>query len=149
MIFRSMYGVYLSLSFPEDKEAREERPRITDCLSMRCSGFFAQEPLGAIFLQSTVTGKIPIAVFVVGVTKIWEKILSHLMDMPDFKWLLIDSTYWLIHMLPVQKEAMRRWDAQKGAQHQDTSGRGCAWYAGQNHYYRRYRCRYSTGIPSC
>lgn len=92
-----MYGVYLSLSFPEDKEAREERPRITDCLSMRCSGFFAQEPLGAIFLQSTVTGKIPIAVFVVGVTKIWEKILSHLMDMPDFKWLLIDSTYCKAH----------------------------------------------------
>ena len=38
-------------------------------------------------------------------------------------------------MLPGQKEAMSRWDAQKGAQHQDTSGCGCAWYAGQNHYY--------------
>ena len=28
---------------------------------------------------------------------IWEEILSHLMDMPDFKWLLIDSTYCKAH----------------------------------------------------
>ena len=37
-------------------------------------------------------------------------------------------------MLPEKKEAMRFRDAQKGAQHQDTSIRRCAWYAGQNLY---------------
>ncbi|SEJ16135.1 hypothetical protein SAMN05216318_12822 [Nitrosomonas eutropha] len=30
--------------------------------------------------------------------------------------------------------------ARKGAQHQDTSGRGCAWYAAQNPCYTRYHC---------
>ena len=34
--------------------------------------------------------------------------------------------------------AIKGWAAQKGAQHQDTSGRGCAWYAGPNHCYRGY-----------
>ena len=35
--------------------------------------------------------------------------------------------------------AIRIWPKQKGAQHQDTSDRGCAWCAGQNLYYKRYR----------
>ena len=30
--------------------------------------------------------------------------------------------------------AIRTWQRQKGAQHQDTSGRGCAWCAGQSLY---------------
>ena len=28
-----------------------------------------------------------------------------------------------------------------GAQHKNTFGRGCAWYAAQNHYYRGYLAR--------
>ena len=73
MTFQIMYGVYWSLSFPGEKEAGEERPGITDSLSMRYFGFFVQELPGAIFLQSTVTGKILIAVFVVGETKEYGK----------------------------------------------------------------------------
>ena len=46
-----------SLSFPGEKEAGEERPGITDCLSMRCSGFFVQEFPDGIFRRSTAIGK--------------------------------------------------------------------------------------------
>lgn len=69
MTFQILYGVYWSLSFPGEKESLKEGPGITDCLSMRYFGFFVQELPRAIFLQSTATGKILIAVFVVGVTK--------------------------------------------------------------------------------
>ena len=50
--------------------------------------------------------------------------------------------------------AIRIWDVQKGAQLQDTLGRGCAWYAGQNIYYSRSRsdcsqaCRLIEGIDA-
>jgi len=54
---------------------------------------------------------------------IWEKPLEILIDDPDYEWLMIDARV-----------------RQKGAQHQDTSGRGCAWYAGQNPCYTRYHC---------
>jgi hypothetical protein len=37
--------------------------------------------------------------------------------------------------LDFQKVGTRRWGVQKGAQHQITFGRGCAWYAGQSTYY--------------
>ena len=43
-----------------------------------------------------------------------------------------------MHMGVVLEEAIKIWPRQKGAQYQDTFGRGCAWYAGQNPYYRRY-----------
>ena len=68
-----MYGVYWSLSFPGEKEVEEEKPGITDCLLMRCSGFFVQELPGEIFRRSTATGKTLIAVFVVGETKEYGK----------------------------------------------------------------------------
>ena len=73
------------------------------------------------------------------------------MDMPDFKRLLMDSTYCKAHPHAAGakggKEALGRTKEDSIAQ--DTSDRGCAWYAGQNHYYRRYLCRYLTDIPSC
>ncbi len=34
--------------------------------------------------------------------------------------------------------ATKGWAGQKGAQHQDTPGRGCAWYASPNPCYRSY-----------
>ena len=44
--------------------------------------------------------------------------------------------------------AIMIWGAKKGAQLQDPSGRGCAWYAGQNVYYSRARCRLFAGSPT-
>ena len=67
----------------------------------------------------------------------WEHTLAKLMDMPDFEWLMIDSTHCKVHipMRQEQKAIIRTWAAQKGVQYQDTFSRGCAWHAGQNHYY--------------
>ena len=47
-----------------------------------------------------------------------------------------------------QKEEIRIWPVQKGAQHQDTSDRGCAWYAGQSTYHRGYQSRLQSGRAS-
>ena len=43
------------------------------------------------------------------------------------------------------KGVIKRWVVQKGAQHQGTLGRGCAWYAAQSHYYRRYHSWLHSG----
>ena len=47
----------------------------------------------------------------------WEHVLANLMDMPDFEWPMIDSTYCKVHMQQGQKAVIRTGDAQKGAQH--------------------------------
>ena len=39
---------------------------------------------------------------------------------------------------PGQREAIRIWAVQKGAQHQDSPCRGFVWYAGQSDYHRRH-----------
>ena len=36
----------------------------------------------------------------------------------------------------------------KGAQHKTSSGRGCAWYAGQGYYYTRYNGGLYAGSPA-
>ncbi len=47
-------------------------------------------------------------------------------------------------MLPVLKEVIKTGVSHKGAHPQDTSGRGCAWYADPNPYYSSYPCRLYT-----
>ena len=70
---------------------------------------------------------------------IWEKLLEILVDEPDFEWLMIDTSYIKVHQNGTgTKGVTKTWGAQKGAQLKDTSGRGCAWYAGQGYYYTRY-----------
>ena len=68
---------------------------------------------------------------------VWEKLLEILIDEPDFEWLMIDASHVKVHphAAGARGGAIRLWLAQKGAQHQDTSGRGCVWYAGQNTYH--------------
>lgn len=49
----------------------------------------------------------------------------------DYEWLMIDAA--MLKCITMQLEprsVTRQWDAQKGAQHKDTSGRGCSWFAG-------------------
>ena len=68
---------------------------------------------------------------------VWEKLLEILIDEPDYEWLMIDAA--ISKYIPRQQErggAIRICPGQKGAQHQNTSGRGCEWYASQSPYYR-------------
>jgi transposase len=53
---------------------------------------------------------------------------------PDYgHWKNVQRRFCLIarctHMQQERRGVIRAWVAQKGAQYQDTSGRGCAWYA--------------------
>ena len=66
---------------------------------------------------------------------IWEKLLEILIDEPDYEWLMIDASHIKVHP---HAAGAKGGPGQKGAQHQNTSGRGCAWYANPNPCYRRY-----------
>ena len=57
---------------------------------------------------------------------IWEKLMEQLIGEHELEWIMIDASYIKAHA-----------HAQKGAQHQDTSGRGCARCAGPMRCYRR------------
>ena len=96
---------------------------------------------------------------------VWEKLLEILIDEPDYEWLMIDASHIKVHpqaagakggnqdmtrtkggstpkCTPTQQElrvAIRICPGQKGAQHQNTSSRGCEWYASPNPCYRRYQ----------
>lgn len=61
-----------------------------------------------------------------------EKILKALINDPDFEWLIIYSRHIKVrpHASGVAKET-KIWSVQKGAQRQNTSCRGCEWYADQ------------------
>ena len=69
-----------------------------------------------------------------------------MIEEPDFEWLMIDASHVKVHQHAADaiggNEAMGR---TKGAQHKDTSGRGCAWYASQSYCYRRYHCGLHKG----
>ena len=68
------------------------------------------------------------------------------MDDTDFEWLMIDASHVKVHPDAAGarggNQAMSR---TKGAQHQDTFGRGCAWYAGAILYHFWYH----SGLHSC
>ena len=71
---------------------------------------------------------------------IWENLLETLIDEPDYEWLMIDASHIKVPPMPQgQREETRRCRKQKGAQYQNTSGRGCEWYASPNRCYRRYQ----------
>ena len=77
---------------------------------------------------------------------IWERILEALVDDTDFEWLMIDASHVKVHPDAAgARGGNQRWAAQKGAQHQDTFGRGCAWYAGAILYHFWYH----SGLHSC
>jgi len=60
---------------------------------------------------------------------IWEKLLEVLIDDPDYEWLMIDASRCKVHPHAAGAKGgdhdMNRTKG-GGAQHQDTSGRGCA-----------------------
>lgn len=67
----------------------------------------------------------------------WEQLLEILIGAPDYEWLLIGTSHGKVHPHAAgARAAIRTWAAQKRAQRQNTSGRGCAWYASQNCCYR-------------
>jgi len=67
---------------------------------------------------------------------VWEFLLELLVDEPDYEWLMIDDSHIKVHQHAARepKVAIKRWAAQKGAQHQDTLGRGYSMHRhlGQN-----------------
>lgn len=61
-------------------------------------GFYGQALHGETFHRNMVAGKILIVRFCRWRDKgTWEHVLANLMDMPDFEWLMIDSTYCKVH----------------------------------------------------
>lgn len=70
---------------------------------------------------------------------VWEKLLEILVDEPDYEWLMIDASHIRVHPHAAgAKGDNQDMPGQKGGQHQNTSGRGCSWYASPNPCYRRY-----------
>lgn len=70
----------------------------------------------------------------------WERVLEGLMGEPDFEWLMIDASHYTVH--PHAAGAVggnQEMSRTKGAQRQDTPGRGYAWFVGPNYYHRRYQ----------
>ena len=62
------------------------------------------------------------------------------MDEPDYEWLMIDTSHIKLHPHAAgAKGGNQDMSRTKGGLTQNTSGRGCAWYASQNPYYRRYQ----------
>ena len=71
---------------------------------------------------------------------IWESLLEQLVVDPDFEWLMIDASHIKVHPHAAgARGGNQDMGRQKGAQHEATSGRGCAWYADQSYYYSRSR----------
>ena len=71
---------------------------------------------------------------------IWEELLEILIDEPDYEWLMIDTSHIKLHPHAAgAKGGNQDMSRTKGGLTQNTSGRGCAWYASQNPYYRRYQ----------
>ena len=79
---------------------------------------------------------------------IWEKLLEILIDDPDYEWLMIDASHCKVHPHAAgAKGGNQAMSRTKGAQHENTSGRGCAWSAGPSPYYTRYHGGLHTGRP--
>ena len=76
---------------------------------------------------------------------IWESILEALIDEPDYEWLMIDASHVKVHPHAAGAQDGNQDMVQRGPQYQDTFGRGCEWYAGQNSCYSRYRRGLCTG----
>ena len=78
---------------------------------------------------------------------VWEALLEQLIDEPDYEWLMIDASHIKVHPHAAGavggNQAMSR--TKRGLNTKYTLGRGCAWYAGPNVYYRRYRSGLRSG----
>jgi hypothetical protein len=82
-IYQTECGISLNRTSLAEKGLGEEKLVITDCLSMQCSGFYAQVLHGVIYLQIMAVGKTLTVVFVAGATKeygriFWSSWLSNL-----------------------------------------------------------------------
>ena len=60
----------------------------------------------------------------------WEYILEQLIDKPDMKWLMIDASHCKVHLHTAG--AIGGNQDMERTKHQDTSDRGCEWYATQS-----------------
>ena len=81
---------------------------------------------------------------------VWERLLEILISEPDFEWLMIDASHIKVHPHAAGAHGGNQdMGRTKGAQLKDTSGRGCAWYAGQNVCHSRYRCGLLAGLQTC
>jgi len=128
----------------------EEKPKTTESLSMRSFGSLEQELLGEIFLLIMAIGKTPTDGFAGGETRgfgnLCLKNSSPTLTMNG--WWSTPRISKSILTQAAPKAAIKIWAVQKGAQYQGTLGRGCAWYAGPNAYYRRYHSWLHTSFNS-
>lgn len=83
----------------------------------------------------------------------WENLLNILIEEPDYQWLMIDATHYKVHLYATGVQGGNQTMSQtKGTQHQNTFGRGCAWYAAQSPYYKGFSgilhkcCRINFGF---
>ena len=96
--------------------------------------------LGEICRQAMETGKIPTNAFVVGAVRgVWERLLEQLIDHPKVELLMIDASHIKVHPHGSGARGGSQDMAKtKGGSTPSTFGRGCAWYAGPNHCYKRH-----------
>jgi len=141
MTSRITFGPYWSLIYQGGKESGADKRMTTEDLSTRCFGFCARERPGGIYLRTMVDGATPIAGLSAGATRAFgSDYWSNLSMRPTLNGSCsTPATSKSIRMRPGPKAAIKTWPAQKGAQHQNTPGRGCGWSAGPSSYYARYR----------
>ena len=134
------YGQILKNFFPVPKAVSVVLPPITDCLSTPSSGYWEPGLRGGIYPPILATGKIHIAASADGEIgefgRKYSKLSLSNLILNGSSLMPVIAKY--IPMRQALREVMRPWAAQKGAQLKNTSGRGCAWYAGQSYCYRRY-----------
>ena len=98
---------------------------------MRYPGLCARVPLGETFRPTLAIRNIHRRFSRWQDRGAWEKLLNVLINESDYKWLMIDASHCKVHPHAAgAKGGNQEMSRTKGAQHQNTSGRGCAWYAG-------------------
>ena len=79
---------------------------------------------------------------------IWEKLLEMRIDDPGYEWLMIDASHCKVHPHAAgAKGGKQEMGRTKGGSIRKYIWRGCAGYAGQNCYYRRFPGGLHTGRP--
>ena len=78
----------------------------------------------------------------------WEHVLANLMDMPDFEWLMIDSTYCKVHAHAAgAKDGNQDMSRTKGGSTLKYIWLWMGMVAGQNHYYSGFLSDIGQAFP--
>ena len=141
MTYAITYGHCWNHACRDSAVSEVSLPKITVVLSMRSSGCCRPERLSVTCLLIMGSG----AAFISDSSDSTEKAYGKnfwkfwLTNRSIDGWWLTPAISKCIPTQQEQKVAVRICPGQTGAQHQNTSGRGCAWYTSSNPYYRRYQ----------